>query len=227
MDVKTQTSYPKEPLVDPTMGEEVKKTIYISVPYFPKLSESYKQIFKYTPVQVCFKGNGTLRQQLMHPKDKTDASLKSNIVYQWTCPNRRCKAEYIGETCRTLEERAKEHARITNNPDGEKSAISEHCKQTRHKCELYDFKVIDQESGLLARKAKEAIHIRTKDPSLNRKRNSMYIPHVYDKLLGAKPKHPRVVQLQQNSQSSQLLSRPHSSIPSANSNYTNNWFGID
>ena len=30
-------------------GFEIKKCFYISVPYFPGLSESYKKIFKYAP----------------------------------------------------------------------------------------------------------------------------------------------------------------------------------
>ena len=38
-------------LIDPETGNEVKKSIFISAPYFPGLSESFKQLFKYTPVQ--------------------------------------------------------------------------------------------------------------------------------------------------------------------------------
>ena len=37
-------------LIDPETGNEVKKSIFISAPYFPGLSESFKQLFKYTPV---------------------------------------------------------------------------------------------------------------------------------------------------------------------------------
>ena len=43
-------------LIDPETGNEVKKSVFISAPYFPGLSESFKQLFKYTPVQVYFKG---------------------------------------------------------------------------------------------------------------------------------------------------------------------------
>ena len=44
------------PIIHPETGVEVQKHFYISVPYFPGLSESYKKIFKYTLIQVCFKG---------------------------------------------------------------------------------------------------------------------------------------------------------------------------
>ena len=67
-------------LIDPETGNEVKKSVFISAPYFPGLSESFKQLFKYTPVQVCFKGQNTIKSMLMHPKDKVDPSLKKDIV---------------------------------------------------------------------------------------------------------------------------------------------------
>ena len=35
-------------LIDPETGNEVKKTVFISAPYFPGLSESFKQLFRYT-----------------------------------------------------------------------------------------------------------------------------------------------------------------------------------
>ena len=47
-------------LIDLETGNEVKKSIFISAPYFPGLSESFKQLFKCTPVQVCFKGQNTI-----------------------------------------------------------------------------------------------------------------------------------------------------------------------
>ena len=39
-------------LIDPETGNGVKKTIFISPPYFPGLSESFKQLFKYTHIQL-------------------------------------------------------------------------------------------------------------------------------------------------------------------------------
>ena len=45
-----------EKLIDPVTGNEVKKSVFISAPYFLGLSESFKQLFKYTHIQVCFKG---------------------------------------------------------------------------------------------------------------------------------------------------------------------------
>ena len=55
-------------LIDPETGNEVKKTIFISAPYFPGLSEFFKQLFRYTHIQVCSKGQNTIKSMLMHPK---------------------------------------------------------------------------------------------------------------------------------------------------------------
>ena len=178
-------------LIDPETGNEVKKSVFISAPYFPGLSESFKQLFKYTPVQVCFKGQNTIKSMLMHPKDKVDPSLKKDIVYQWSCTKPNCKSSYIGETSRSLCEWVKEHSK-----EGSNSAIYQHCSTKGHPPPNVDqFKVIDQEKSQIAREAKEAIHIRKLDPELNRNVGKMVIPHVFDSLLGIKPKNPRVASL--------------------------------
>ena len=63
-------------LIDPETGNEVKETVFISAPYFPGLSESFKQLCRYTHVQVCFKDQNSIKSMLMHPNDKVDPSLK-------------------------------------------------------------------------------------------------------------------------------------------------------
>ena len=54
---------------------------------------------------------------------------------------------------------------------------------------------MDKEPSQITWEAKEAIHIRRLDPSLNRNIGKMSIPHCFDHLLGAKPKHSRVAAL--------------------------------
>ena len=110
-----------------TLSNEVKKSVFISAPYFPGLSESFKQLFKYTPVQVCFKDQNTIKLMLMYPKDKVDPSLKKYILYQWSCTKPNCKSSYIGETSRSLCERVKEHSK-----EGSNSAIYQHCSTKGH-----------------------------------------------------------------------------------------------
>ena len=142
-------------LIDPETGNQVKKTVLISAPYFPGLNESFKQLFRYTHIQVCFKGQKTIKLMLMHPKDKINPSLKKDIVYQWSCTNPGCKSSYIRETPRSLCECVKEHSK-----EGSNSAMYQHCTTKGHLLPNIDqFKVIDQEKSQIVHEAKEAIHI--------------------------------------------------------------------
>ena len=68
--------------------------------------------------------------------------------------------------------------------------------------------------------AKEAIHIRRLDPSLNRNIGKMSIPHCFDHLLGAKPKHPHVGSLAAPQSVDEIA--PPSQIPGLNLTQFNN-----
>ena len=187
----SRNSSPAGRLIDLETGNEIKKTVFISAPYFPGLSESFKQLFRYTHVQVCFKGQNTIKLMLMHPKDKVDPSFKKDIVYQWSCTNEGCKSSYIGETSRSLCECVKEHSKEWSN-----SAIYQHCTTKDHPLPSIDqFKVIDQEKSQIAHEAKEAIHIQKADPELNRNVGKMIIPRVFYPILDIKPKNPLISSL--------------------------------
>ena len=109
------------PLIHLDTSHEIKKQFLISVPYFPGLSESFKKIFKYTAIQVCFKGVNTLKSLLMHYKDKISIKQKKDVVYHWECQADGCNSSYIWESSRALGERFKEHSKFTT------SAILKHC----------------------------------------------------------------------------------------------------
>ena len=115
----------------------------------------------------------------MHPKDKINPSLKKDIVYQWSCTD---------PGCRSLKEHVKEHS-----TEGTNSAIYQHYITKGHALPKVDqFKVIDQEKSQIAREAKEAIHIRKMDPELNRNVGKMVIPHIFDSILGIKPRNSHI-----------------------------------
>ena len=188
-------------LIDLETGNKVKKSIFISPPYFLGLSESLKQLFKYTLVKVCFKGQNTIKSMLMHAKDKVDPSLKKDVVYQWSCTKPNCKSSYIRETSRSLCDHVKEH-----NKEGSNSAIYQHCSTKGHPLPNIDqFKIIDQEKSQIAHEAKEAIHIQKLDPELNRNVGKMAIPCAFDSILGIKPKNPCVASLLSQELGSQIL----------------------
>ena len=207
----------QDPIIHPETGVEIKKRFYISVPYFLGLSEFYMKIFKYTPIQVCFKGVNNLKSLLMHPKDKISTNQKKDLVYHWECKADGCKSSYIGETSRALGKRVKEHSKSTT------SAILKHCKDFHHPLpSISDFSIIDKDPSQITREAKEAIHIRRLDPNLNRNIGKMSIPHCFDPLHGTKPKHPQVGALSQVApQSVDEIAAP-SQIPGLNLTQFNN-----
>ena len=151
------------PLIHPDTGHQIKKQFFISVPYFPGLSESFKKTFKYTAIQVCFKGVNTLKSLLMHPKDKIPTNQKKDVVYFWECQADRCKSSYVGETSRALSERVKENCKSST------STILKHCTDHYHPLtSVSNFNIIDKDPSQITWEAKEAIHIQRLDTNLNR-----------------------------------------------------------
>ena len=198
------------PIIHPDMGYEIKKQFYVSVPYFPGLSEAFKKIFKYTAVQVCFKGVNTLKSLLMHPKDKVPTHQKKDVVYHWECQVDSCSSSYIGETSRSLGKRVKEHSKSST------SAILKHCTDFHHPLpSIKNFSIIDKDSSQITWETKQAIQIWRLNPNLNRNIGKMSIPHCFDPLIGAKPKHPWVGLLPQAPTSVDEVA-PSSKIPGLN-----------
>ena len=74
----------------------------------------------------------------------------------------------------------------------------------------------------ITREAKEAINIRRLDPNLNQNIGKMSIPHSFDPLISAKPKHPWVGALSQTAPHPVDEIAPPSQIPGLNLTQFNN-----
>ena len=79
---------------------------------------------------------------------------------------------------------------------------------------INNFTIVDKDPSQVTQEAKEAIHIRRLDPSLNQNIGKMSIPHCFDLLIGAKPKHPWVGALSQSPPVEEIA--PPSQIPDLN-----------
>ena len=55
------------------------------------------------------KGGNTIKELLVHPKDKDNILQKSGVIYRYKCGRVDCEEEYIGESGRTFTERFREH----------------------------------------------------------------------------------------------------------------------
>jgi hypothetical protein len=99
-----------------------------------------------------------VRSMLVHPKDKALTLNKCGIVYKIPCTG--CDQFYIGETCRPIGTRVKEHRSSRDNP----TAVAEHCAQGHHDIDDNSISVTAREDNWWRRKIRESIEIRTQRP---------------------------------------------------------------
>ena len=79
------------------------------ISYMQGLWQSIKNICKRYGIQTHFKGNRTIKNILVKPKDKDPLDRKREAIYWYQCGELTCDEEYIGEASRTFGDRYKEH----------------------------------------------------------------------------------------------------------------------
>ena len=145
------------------------------------------------------RNRGTLREQLVKPKDKQKTNNNTGVVYYAPCAgtnNQPCdsRAGYIGETSRQGAQRFKEHMSTAKLYNGDyKSAIMQHAADTGHSFRDSDLSILDKDSNWRSRGIRESVFIRALNPSLNRRsdRNDRYsLPATYDSILTATIRKP-------------------------------------
>ena len=151
----------------------------VVIPYIQGVSEQLRRIFKGHGIPTYFRPVNTLRQLLVHPKDKLDNERTVGPVYHISCED--CPASYIGETERSLKSRFQEHQR----PSSTTSEVSRHIHQDcpNHTVSLRNTKVLAVEPKWFERGVKEAIHIKLERPSLNKDNGRHYLHPVWTNLL--------------------------------------------
>ncbi|CAH1262968.1 Hypp2604 [Branchiostoma lanceolatum] len=76
----------------------------ITIPYVQGVSEKLRRIFQNFNIATNFKPQSTLRQRLVHPKDRPRKGSKADVIYRLKCEEPNCNNTYIGETSRSLNE---------------------------------------------------------------------------------------------------------------------------
>ena len=153
---------------------------YIVVPYVKGMSESCKNICRKHGIEMYFKGGNTIKNLLVHPKDKPTILQKSGVIYRYKCGRVDCDEEYIGESGRTFAERFREYMKAP-------SSIHDHHNITGHELSVEKFSIVGREDQSIARAFKVAILIRVKNPSLNRNMGKYQLPHIWDEVLVKSP----------------------------------------
>ena len=139
----------------------------VVIPYTKGIAESIKHICGKCGIQVHFKGNTTIKQVLMKPKDQDPKDMKSGVIYSFQCNHIACNGEYIGETTRTLEERGNENLK-------QPSSIHVYIQQTGHTVTDTSFSIIGRE---------DSIFIRVNNPTLNQNTGKYNHSPIWDRVL--------------------------------------------
>ena len=168
----------------------------IVIPYIRGMSEATERIFRKYNITTAMKPVSTLRNELVHPKDKVDKFKTSGVVYGVPCKD--CDAIYIGETGRPLATRIKEHKKevdeIENtiktrqqrrDMEGEmfKSAITDHAIHHQHAINWEETCIKDKESTRFKRVIKESIYIMKEKKTINRDSGGYKLPKVFGHVL--------------------------------------------
>ncbi len=173
----------------------------VLLPYVQGVSECLHRVLMKHNVASAFKPMNTLRQTLVHPKDKRDIGDNSEVVYQIPCDS--CDQIYIGETGRKLKVWMKEHRDEVNEMSSKhftrahrksslstvnKSAITDHIATTNHTIGWDDSKILTRESNRTRRWIKEAIHIlKHSGHTMNRDMGNYQLPKIYHSLIRPPP----------------------------------------
>jgi len=131
-----------------------------SINFRKKLISLFKKHYD-LPVSVVFKSSKV--KNYFSNKDKTPISLKSMVVYKFSC-QRDADLFYLGKTKRHLISRVKEHTKHS-------SQIGSHllsCSNCKSNFSIDNFKVIAVGTNDFDTQIKEAICIKQLNPHLNR-----------------------------------------------------------
>ena len=148
------------------------QNINICVPYIKGVTERTSKILKNYNINLYSKNANTLKNSLCNLKDKRNADLKRNVVYQVNCND--CDAKYIGETGRNIKIRMSEHQRDINNHKISNNMF-QHVDETSHTFDLNNVKNLHSEKNMFPRKFIDAVHSKNNKNSINRAIEMSYV----------------------------------------------------
>jgi hypothetical protein len=162
----------------PEVNSVSKLIKYVKLPYYGnqtfqirnEIQKVLKENFPYADFRLIFV-NYFKTKSLFNYKDKIPEKIQSNIVYQYTCSS--CNAGYIGSTERLFFSRIQEHLgnsfrtfRPIAKPN--ESSIRDHSHSLDHPMHTIDFRIIDSAQDTFTLRLTEAVHIKQKNPTLNK-----------------------------------------------------------
>jgi len=96
-------------------AEERRTRGVVVLPYVERLSEELSRVLRKADIKTYYKPVTTLRDLLVHVKDRVPQEESTGAIYQIPCKG--CGNAYTGETARSVCVRRKEHRRAVENGD--------------------------------------------------------------------------------------------------------------
>ena len=81
-------------------------------------SEAVSRVLRKYKIDTAMRLFSTLKDKLVHPKDKVESWEKGGVVYE--IPSKNCNNKYIGETGRLFKTRLEEHRKEVEQEDRER-----------------------------------------------------------------------------------------------------------
>jgi hypothetical protein len=129
------------------------------IPYVRGASEAVSRILRKQQIGTAFYAPDTIRNRLVHAKDKLPVGYRSNAVYKVKCND--CDLAYVGKTIRNVAERMKEHSSSIRLKQPEKSSLSKHCVESGHLAKTDSPSVLTTARNDVELLTKEAIYIKS------------------------------------------------------------------
>ena len=102
-----------------SIKDKEERTELVVVPYIKGTSEAISRTFRKYNVRTAMKPVNTVKNLLVHPKDKRDLEDTSGVIYRIPCAS--CNASYIGERSRSVGYRLKEHKKDVEQTTSKKN----------------------------------------------------------------------------------------------------------
>ena len=146
-----------------TLQPEKEEKRWISLPFYPKLTNSIQSVLQKHGFHAAYKSNNNLKDLLVNLKDKVPPEEKSGI-YKIPCEN--CPAVYIGQTRRKLKARLREHKTAVENDRVNDSSVAAHTTSQKHSVDWEKVKLIKNVQKTAHLNAWESMYITTTDHPL-------------------------------------------------------------
>jgi len=157
------------------------KINWFTIPYFPNISEKFRNIIKNHNVKLSFYSLNKLNTIIKAQKDLLPYYCNKNVVYKISCNN--CNATYIGQTKRKLNTRINEHRNQINSKSSNNTVITEHRLCLNHDFDWTNVKILDREAFYWKRIISEMLNIRLQNNALNCQTDTEYLDNTYTSIL--------------------------------------------